>query len=569
MSQNREDKPKHTGRPGKKWDRRGGPRKWEGDGERGGPRKWEGDRSPAKKWEKRDKPRNDKREWGGKRERREDFRDERRERPAEEPRDQRDPRFKRVDPARHAALDVLREVAEDGAYANLIMGEIIEHHGLRGRDAGFATELAYGALRMQGTYDAIIYRCIGKRSLDLIDADVLDVLRVGTHQLMGMRVPDHAAVSATVDLAAATVGPGPTRFVNAVLRAVARKSQTEWLTELTGGVVGDDQDAADERLSLRYAHPKWIVAALREALARDGRDSTEIVDLLRADNEAPRVTLVARPGLIGRGKLADQVEAATERTPERGELSPFALILPGGAPGHITAVRSGKAAAQDEGSQVVALALASVPVEDDAGRWADLCAGPGGKTAFLGAWGVRHGAQVDATEVTPHRAKLVRSSVRALPPGTVNVFEGDGRKVGAEHPGEYDRVLVDVPCTGLGALRRRPESRWRREEAALDELAPLQRELLRSALEATRIGGVACYATCSPHVAETHDVVRDVLADLPEGMAFEFVDAREVVRRAAPNEGERADLGEGPTVQLWPHLHGTDAMFLALLRRVR
>ena len=476
-------------------------------------------------------------------------------------------RRRRVDPARHAALDVLREVAEDGAYANLILSDIIDHHRLVGRDAAFATELAYGALRMQGTYDAIIDRCLGTRTVDSLDADVLDVLRIGVHQLLSMRVPDHAAVSATVDLAAATVGPGPTRLVNAVLRAVARRTEAEWLAELTDGVEGEDDAAADARLALRYSHPEWIVAAFRAALAHDGRDSTELVDLLRADNAAPRVTLVARPGLVGRAKLAEQIEAAGGREPERGRLSPFALSLAGGAPGSITAVRSGKAAAQDEGSQVVALALAGADVPEDAGRWADLCAGPGGKTALLGAWGVRHGARVDATEITPHRARLVRSSIRALPPGTVDVHEGDGRRVGEEHAGEYDRVLVDVPCTGLGALRRRPESRWRREEHTLDELGPLQRELLVSALCATRVGGVTAYATCSPHVAETYDVVRDVLAALPEGMAVEAVDARPIIRDLAPDEGQDAPLGDGPFVQLWPHVHGTDGMFLALLRR--
>lgn len=494
----------------------------------------------------------------------------------------------RVDPARHAALDVLREVTERDAYANLILAEVLDHHGLDGRDAAFATELAYGALRLQGTHDAVLAHCTNDRPLSTVDADVLDVLRLGAHQILAMRVPDHAAVSATVDLAAATVGPGPAKFVNAVLRAVTRRTPEEWLEAVEqdalaaanedaraeAGAGAQAPSAEDRRLGVRHAHPAWMVAAFRRALAADGREEGELEELLRADNDAPRVTLVARPGLVGRAALAEQVESATGRPATPGALSPFALTLPGGPPKHVTAVRSGKAAVQDEGSQVVALALASAPVQDDAGRWADLCAGPGGKSALLGALGARRveGGELaqfrlDATEIAGHRTDLVRSSVRALPPGVVEVRRGDGREAGERRPATYDRVLVDAPCTGLGALRRRPESRWRKDEGMLEELVPLQRELLASALRAARVGGVVAYATCSPHLAETRDVLARVRADIAaEGITVEELDAPAIARAAAPTE-EDVDPGSGPALQLWPHRHGTDAMFVALMRR--
>ena len=184
---------------------------------------------------------------------------------------------------------------------------------------------------------------------------------------------------------------------------------------------------------------------------------------------------------------------------------------------------------------------------------------------LLGAVAAGSGAHLVANEIAPHRAALVERSVAALPAGTVEVRTADGTHVGEQEPGRYDRVLVDAPCTGLGALRRRPESRWRRTPADLGRLSTTQRDLLASALDATRPGGVVAYVTCSPHLAETSLVVKDVLSRRED---VEVLDAREQVRAVvAAAGGAEPELGPGPGVQLWPHVHGTDAMHLTLLRR--
>jgi 16S rRNA (cytosine967-C5)-methyltransferase len=221
--------------------------------------------------------------------------------------------------------------------------------------------------------------------------------------------------------------------------------------------------------------------------------------------------------------------------------------LAGGDPGALANVREHRAAVQDEGSQLCAIAAATAPVDGPDGRWLDLCAGPGGKTALLAALGQPRGASVHAVELHPHRAELVRS---ATAPWSVEVEVADGRQVTT---GGYDRVVLDAPCTGLGALRRRPESRWRRRPEDVAELAGLQRELLAAAIRLTRPGGLIAYVTCSPHPAETVAVVTG--AD-----GVEVLDAR-------PSFPGVPLLGDGPFVQLWPHRHGTDAMFCALLRR--
>jgi 16S rRNA (cytosine967-C5)-methyltransferase len=215
---------------------------------------------------------------------------------------------------------------------------------------------------------------------------------------------------------------------------------------------------------------------------------------------------------------------------------------------------------QDEGSQLVALALAAADIEPGPDeRWLDLCAGPGGKAALLGGLAAQRGATLTAVESAEHRALLVEQAVRGFP---ARVLYADGRSVGS-HPtlpaGSFDRVLVDAPCTGLGALRRRPEARWRRQPADLPPLTRLQRELLGAAILAVRPGGVVAYVTCSPHVVETRVTVAEAMRR--SSLPTELMDARDVMPAGMPG------LGDGPTVQLWPHRHGTDAMFLALIRR--
>jgi 16S rRNA (cytosine967-C5)-methyltransferase len=469
------------------------------------------------------------------------------------------------DPQRLAAYTVLRAVA-DGAYANLELPRVLRDRGIQGRDAAFTTELVYGAVRMHGLYDPIIAVAAG-RGTDKIDPNVLDTLRLGAHQLLGMRVPTHAAVDETVGLARKVNGAGAAGFVNAVMRRVSERELEAWLAE----VVPSGELTA--RLAVEQSHPEWIVKALRAALLGHGAATAETVDaeltaLVTADNAPAKVSLVARPGLAS---VAELVESGADAS----ALSPLGAVLEGGDPGGIPAVREGRAAVQDEGSQLVALALASVPIGTDGPRsqapeqWLDLCAGPGGKAGLLAGLAIEAGADLTANEVSEHRSDLVRQTLRpaiarARSVGrSVSVRTGDGRLVGEDEPGRYDRVLVDAPCTGLGALRRRPEARWRRTPADLADLGRLQRELLASAIEATAVGGVVAYATCSPHLAETTFVVGDVTKKRAD---VELLDAREFVRDAS---GAQVVVpGVGPTVQLWPHVHGTDGMFLALLRKV-
>ncbi len=424
-----------------------------------------------------------------------------------------------ADPARRAALDVLLAVATEDAFANLVLPRMLRSRGIEGRDAAFATELAYGALRWQGSLDAVLAACVD-RPLEQLDPPVLAALRLGAYQLLRTRVAPHAAVSATVDLVRAAAGERPVRFVNAVLRKVSGRTFDAWVDALA---------SADERarLALEVGHPRWVVDAYADAL---GGDVAQAGAALAEDR--PTVHLAARPGRMTREELV------AESGGRPGALSRYAVHLPGGDPARLAAVREGRAHVQDEGSQVVALALADAALDGPDGRWLDLCAGPGGKAALLAGLAAERGAHLLAVDVAPHRARLAAGALAGRT-DTLTVC-ADGTRP-AWRAGAFDRVLLDAPCSGLGALRRRPESRWRRQPADVTRLAGLQRDLLRSALAAARPGGLVAYVTCSPHLEETRAVVTDVLADAPHARVVE-------VR------------------QLWPHRDGTDAMFLTLLQ---
>jgi 16S rRNA (cytosine967-C5)-methyltransferase len=451
------------------------------------------------------------------------------------PRDKRPPRRKPLDPARRAAFDVLRAVSERDAYANLALPPLLRERGITGRDAAFATELTYGTCRTRGLLDAVIEKAAG-RPPDRIDPVLLDLLRLGTYQLLRTRVDDHAAVSTTVEQAGIEFDSARAGFVNGVLRTIARRDEQSWVEELAPPADSDPVGHA----AFVHAHPRWIAQAFADAL---GADAGELDALLASDDERPLVHLAARPGVLTAEELAGQVDGTV------GRYSPYAVYLPGGDPGRLEPVRDGAALVQDEGSQLVARALTLAEVDGpDAGRWLDLCAGPGGKTAMLAA--LAEGGQVTAIEPAATRAVMVEQNTRGLP---VEVLRVDGRDPGLQ--AGFDRVLVDAPCTGLGALRRRPEARWRRQPGDVAVLAKLQRELLASAIRLTRAGGVVLYATCSPHLAETVGVVADALRRQPVAA----LDARALFDPVD-------DLGSGPYVQLWPHRHGTDAMFAAAVQ---
>ena len=434
------------------------------------------------------------------------------------------------DAARLLAFDLLTEVNRNDGYSNLLLPQALNASKLDDRDRSLVTELLYGTLRMQGKHDWVLAQ-ISDRPWSEVDPGIVDICRLGVHQIHEMRIPDHAAVAATVEVARKRIGESKASFVNALLRSVTRKSIEDWFAPLI--TLSDPV----ERLAITYSHPEWIVSAYYDLL----KDWNEVEAALKINNEAATPTLVSWPGFSSQQDLIDIGGEPTE-------FSPYGVHWKGN-PGALDLIKARKIGVQDEGSQLVAEVFSKVATGNS---WLDLCAGPGGKAALLSSIARERGITFTANEISQARAELVKQVVHGD-----RVMVSDGRSIGLSDE-KFDAILIDAPCTGLGALRRRPEVRWRRTLQDLRALTQLQRELVDSAIQALNPGGVLGYATCSPHLAETSIQIADIRkkhSDLQQIMVDDFLPS------------SLHDATRDGAMSLWTHKHGTDAMYLALFRK--
>jgi 16S rRNA (cytosine967-C5)-methyltransferase len=432
--------------------------------------------------------------------------------------------------SRLLAFDLLTEVNRNEGYSNLLLPQALNSSKLDERDKSLVTELLYGTIRMQGKHDWVLSQ-ISDRPWSEVDPGIVDVCRMGVHQIHEMRVPDHAAVASTVEVARKRLGESKASFVNAMLRNVTRKSKEEWFLPL------DAITDHVERFSIQYSHPQWIVSAYFDLL----KSWDEVESALAINNEPATPTLVSWPGL---STVSDLIDIGAEPT----TYSPYGAHWKGN-PGALDLIKARKIGVQDEGSQLVALVFAAAAGGES---WLDMCAGPGGKAALLSSIARERKITFTANEVSAVRADLVRQVVNGD-----RVLVGDGREIGDQEE-KFDAILIDAPCTGLGALRRRPEVRWRRTLQDLRELTQLQRELIESAVRALKVGGVLGYATCSPHLAETSIQVSDLKR---KHLTMEQLD----ISPYLPTNLENSE--RNMAMSLWTHRSDTDAMYLALFKK--
>jgi 16S rRNA (cytosine967-C5)-methyltransferase len=426
-----------------------------------------------------------------------------------------------ISDARQLAFEALIEVEESGAYSNLLLPKLLSKSELPKVDKAFAAELVYGSLRLKARHDLYISKA-STRSLEDIDTKVLIALRLGVHQLKEMRVPSHAAINETVELAKRVAGKSTGGFVNALLRKIDDFSMEDL-------ALPTDMQA---RLAAEYSHPEWIVSSYFDSL----KNQVEVERLLRANNLPARPTLIAWPGRSTQNELVEAGANVIEGSVVAASYD--------GDPGDIDAIRERRAGVQDLGSQIVVEKF--LRTYQPGLRWLDLCAGPGGKAAYLSSYINLHEGEFIANEISSERAKLVTQVVEKS-----EVINHDGRNLPSEI-GSFDRILIDAPCTGIGALRRRPEVRWRRTLQDLKNLTTLQSELMDAAALHLKSEGVLAYVTCSSHQAETKFQIRSFLK-------------RNAEFTRVPIEDSRSD--EDGELQLWPHRDNCDAMFLSMLQK--
>ena len=434
------------------------------------------------------------------------------------------------DASRLLAFDLLTEVNRNEGYSNLLLPQALNASKLEDRDRSLVTELLYGTIRMQGKHDWVLSQ-ISDRPWSEVDPGIIDICRLGVHQIHEMRIPDHAAVAATVEVARNRIGESKASFVNALLRSVTRKSVDDWFSPLA--VIVDPV----ERFSIQYSHPEWIVSSYFDLL----KDWDEVEAALKINNEPATPTLVSWPGF---STQQDLIDIGGEPT----DFSPYGVHWKGN-PGSLDLIKARKIGVQDEGSQLVAEVFAKAAA---GASWLDLCAGPGGKAALLSSIARQRDIRFTANEISQARAVLVSQVVHGD-----RVLVSDGRTIGASSE-KFDAILIDAPCTGLGALRRRPEVRWRRTLQDLRALTQLQRELVDSAIQALKPGGMLGYATCSPHLAETSIQIADIKKKHLEVQQIDVDQFLPPTLHGATRDG---------AMSLWTHKHGTDSMYLALFRK--
>ncbi|MGO0122886.1 16S rRNA (cytosine(967)-C(5))-methyltransferase RsmB [Desulfothermobacter acidiphilus] len=444
--------------------------------------------------------------------------------------------------ARELALRVLYAVDVEGAYGNLALTSVMRRYQPQGPERSLLTELCYGTLRRLNTIDWVLAKFI-KRPLCEQNPWIRNILRLTVYQILYLdRIPPAAATNEAVELAKKYAPTSMTGFVNAVLRRVVQRKDQISFPDL-------QQDPVDH-VALKYSHPTWLV---KRWLQEFGLEET--ISICEANNQPAAATLrtnllrTSREELMERlRKEADLRVSPTRYAPEGIRVQGFFDLQ------HLPAYHEGLFYIQDESSMLAAHALAPA-----SGAFVlDVCGAPGGKATHLAEL-MRDSGRILVLDVYAHRLSLVVANARRLGLKSVETLQADVRSINVQFAGQADYVLADVPCSGLGVLRRKPDIRWRKEPNIFSSLITLQQEILDSASACVRPGGVLLYCTCTLGEAENLEQIRHFLARHPE---FMLEDLLPFLPRALDREGT---LRHG-YIQIMPY-QGMDGFFLARLRR--
>jgi len=444
--------------------------------------------------------------------------------------------------AREIALRVLKAVEEKKAYANLALNQMLEKYRPGKLDRSFTTELVYGVVRYLNTLDWVLGKFI-KRSLKEQTPWVRNILRLGAYQIMYMdRVPASAACNESAVLARKYGHPGSVGFVNGVLRNLARNLHSIEFPHIEKDPVA--------HISLRYAHPEWMV---KRWLSEYGREET--IKLCQANNKPAPNTIRTNTLKISRRQLASRLleegldVSETRFAPEGLNIGGFYSL------GSLGSFQEGLFQVQDESSMLAGHALSPEP----GAKVLDACGGPGGKTTHL-AQLMQNKGKILSVDIHGHKLGLVRESCRRLGIRIVETKEADVRELAASYEGWADFVLVDAPCSGLGVLRRRPDAKWRKDKLQLSKLCELQLSILEAAARCVKAGGVILYAVCTITPEETTEVASEFL-----NKSGNFI--RESLAGYLPEELFTAKDTDRSNIMLLPHIHGTDGFFMARFKK--
>jgi 16S rRNA (cytosine967-C5)-methyltransferase len=446
--------------------------------------------------------------------------------------------------SRETALLIMYNVDEKDAYANLELNKVISKSELSVQDRGFITELVYGSIRMQGTLNYVLGLFL-KRPINSLPVWIRLILRLGTYQIMFMdHIPDRAAVNESVNLAKKYGHPGTVKLVNGVLRNISRHREN-----LTYPSLNQDPVAY---ISTVYSHPRWLVERWMKQFGIEG-----CISLCKVDNEPPCVTIRTNTLKITRDQLMKRlIEEGVKCRP--GYYTPEGVILEEvSSVAFLPSFQEGLFQVQDESSMLVAHVLSPKP----GSNVLDACAAPGGKATHA-AQMMQNQGLIKAFDIYPHKLNLIRENCIRLGIDMIEVCHGDAQSFPQELNNWADYTLVDAPCSGLGVLRRRPDSRWRKSESTIKELVSLQKSILISAAKTVKPGGILVYSTCTMTPEENELMTEWFIKTCPQ---FEPGEISSLLSFSL-KDGEQAWSNKG-MIQFLPHVHGIDGLFIARMKR--
>lgn len=441
--------------------------------------------------------------------------------------------------AREVALKIINDVTTNNAYANIALTRELNKHRLTDQDRRFVTELVYGTVKAGNTLDYIVSQYIN-RPMKKVPQIIQDILRMGVYQIFFLsKVPVSAACNQAVELTKKYGHAGTVKFVNAVLRNAGRNPEKV--------VYPDVNTKPVEYLSLRYMHPEWIVSRW---LNRFGLKDTE--SLCQINNLTPPLSIRTNTLKITRESLIKVLEEETVVC-EPSKLTPEGIIChqyP--SLGTLSSLLQGLFQVQDESSMLVAHILNPQPGE----FIIDACGAPGGKSTHIAALMQNKGVVI-STDIYDHKLALTRENAERLGIRIIETLAIDATTINNHYSLKADKVLVDAPCSGLGVLRRKPDSRWRKTESMISDLPKLQKAILNSAAGCVKPGGTLVYSTCTTEPEENQNVINDFLSNQSD---FQLDD----ISHCIPGRNQSSKM-----IQLLPHVDNVDGFFIARLIKSR
>ena len=395
-----------------------------------------------------------------------------------------------MDKTRKLALEILYKIDKEGAYSNIVLNEMLNKNknNLNKKDIGLISEIVYGVTTWKLTLDEIIKNHSSVK-IKKISPWILNILRMSIYQIVFLdKIPKSAAVNEGVNLAKRYGNKGSIGFTNAVLRKIDKKDYED-LFEIKG---------KKEMISKTTSMPIWII----EEFIKEGLTYEQIKEICRNSNKRPNISIRVNKLKTTKERLIEKLKAKNIDVTEKSELDDFIILNKAKDIENMEEFKQGLFTVQDEAAGLTALILN--PKENE--EVLDACSSPGGKTTYM-AEIMKNKGKIEALDIHEHRTKLVEDAANRLGINIIKVHLQDATKFNKEYEEKFDKILLDVPCLGIGVLKRKPDIKWQRKVEDIKKITKIQTEILNTCSSYLKKGGELVYSTCSIFKSENQDII--------------------------------------------------------------